>query len=111
MYNIICLVVYACWPCFRESKLTRILQDSLGGRTKTSIIATVSPALCNHEETLSTLDYAHRAKHITNRPEVNQRLSKKALIREYTGEIERLKRDLVAARDKNGIFLSPENYT
>lgn len=65
----------------RESKLTRILQDSLGGRTKTSIIATVSPAVCNMEETLSTLDYAHRAKHITNRPEINQRLTKKALIK------------------------------
>jgi len=65
----------------RESKLTRILQDSLGGRTKTSIIATVSPAQCNLEETLSTLDYAHRAKNITNRPEINQRLSKKALIK------------------------------
>ncbi len=65
----------------RESKLTRILQDSLGGRTKTSIIATISPAQCNMEETLSTLDYAHRAKNITNRPEVNQKLSKKALIK------------------------------
>lgn len=65
----------------RESKLTRILQDSLGGRTKTSIIATVSPAQCNMEETLSTLDYAHRAKNITNRPEINQRLSKKTLIK------------------------------
>lgn len=68
-------------PLHRESKLTRILQDSLGGRTKTSIIATISPAQCNVEETLSTLDYAHRAKNITNRPEVNQKLSKKALIK------------------------------
>lgn len=65
----------------RESKLTRILQDSLGGRTKTSIVATISPAHCNLEETLSTLDYAHRAKNITNRPEINQRLTKKALIK------------------------------
>ena len=65
----------------RESKLTRILQDSLGGRTKTSIIATVSPAQNSVEETLSTLDYAHRAKNIMNRPEVNQKLSKKALIK------------------------------
>ena len=66
---------------FRESKLTRLLQDSLGGRTKTSIIATVSPAAANLEETLSTLDYAHRAKNITNRPEVNQKLTKKALLK------------------------------
>ena len=75
-----CLGLCLC-PADRESKLTRILQDSLGGRTKTSIIATVSPALCNIEETLSTLDYAHRAKNITNRPEINQKLTKKALIK------------------------------
>ena len=62
---------------FRESKLTRLLQDSLGGRTKTSIIATISPASINLEETLSTLDYAHRAKNIQNKPEVNQKISKK----------------------------------
>nr|XP_006630558.1 PREDICTED: kinesin-like protein KIF11 [Lepisosteus oculatus] len=95
---------------YRESKLTRILQDSLGGRTKTSIIATVSPASINLEETLSTLDYANRAKNIMNKPEVNQKLTKRALIKEYTEEIERLKRDLAAAREKNGVYLSSENY-
>ncbi|XP_053548390.1 kinesin-like protein KIF11 [Bombina bombina] len=95
---------------YRESKLTRILQDSLGGRTKTSIIATVSPASINLEETVSTLEYAHRAKNIMNKPEVNQKLTKRALIKEYTEEIERLKRDLAAAREKNGVFLSVENY-
>uniref|UniRef100_A0A8C9SSK8 Kinesin-like protein n=1 Tax=Scleropages formosus TaxID=113540 RepID=A0A8C9SSK8_SCLFO len=95
---------------YRESKLTRILQDSLGGRTKTSIIATVSPASVNLEETLSTLEYASRAKNILNKPEVNQKLTKRALIKEYTEEIERLKRDLAAARDKNGVYLSTENF-
>ncbi|NWZ22268.1 KIF11 protein, partial [Asarcornis scutulata] len=91
-------------------KLTRILQDSLGGRTKTSIIATVSPASINLEETLSTLEYAHRAKNIMNKPEVNQKLTKKALIKEYTEEIERLKRDLAATREKNGVYISLENF-
>jgi len=86
------------------------LQESLGGRTKTSIIATVSPASINLEETLSTLDYAHRAKNITNRPEINQKLSKKALLKEYTEEIERLRRDLLAARERNGVYLAQENY-
>ncbi|KAL9983099.1 hypothetical protein ACROYT_G005228 [Oculina patagonica] len=95
---------------YRESKLTRLLQDSLGGRTKTSIIATISPALCNLEETLSTLDYAHRAKNILNRPEVNQKLTKRTLIKEYTDEIEKLKKDLLAAREKNGIYIAEENY-
>ncbi|XP_011359871.1 kinesin-like protein KIF11 [Pteropus vampyrus] len=95
---------------YRESKLTRILQDSLGGRTRTSIIATISPASLNLEETLSTLEYAHRAKNIMNKPEVNQKLTKKALIKEYTEEIERLKRDLAAAREKNGVYISEENF-
>ncbi|XP_063598256.1 kinesin-like protein Klp61F [Penaeus indicus] len=91
---------------YRESKLTRLLQDALGGRTKTSIIATISPASINLEETLSTLDYAHRAKNIQNKPEVNQKLNKKELI----GEIERLRRDLMAMREKNGVYLANENY-
>lgn len=95
---------------YRESKLTRILQDSLGGRTRTSIIATISPASFNLEETLSTLEYAHRAKNIMNKPEVNQKLTKKALIKEYTEEIERLKRDLAAAREKNGVYISEESF-
>ncbi|XP_032682727.1 kinesin-like protein Klp61F [Odontomachus brunneus] len=95
---------------YRESKLTRLLQESLGGRTKTSIIATVSPASINLEETLSTLDYAHRAKNITNRPEINQKLSKKALLKEYTEEIERLRRDLLASRERNGVYLAQDNY-
>lgn len=95
---------------YRESKLTRLLQDSLGGKTKTSIIATISPASVDIEDTLSTLDYASRAKKITNKPEMNQRLTKKALLREYTQEIERLRRDLQATREKNGIYIEEENY-
>ena len=57
-----------------ESKLTRLLQDSLGGRTKTCIIATISPGQSNMEETLSTSDYAMLAKSIHNLPELNQRI-------------------------------------
>lgn len=95
---------------YRESKLTRLLQESLGGRTKTSIIATISPGHKDLEETLSTLDYAHRAKNIQNKPEINQRLTKKTVLKEYTEEIDRLKRDLMAARDKNGIYLASETY-
>ncbi|XP_055885664.1 kinesin-like protein KIF11-B [Biomphalaria glabrata] len=104
------LVEHAPHVPYRESKLTRLLQDSLGGRTKTSIIATISPASSNLEETLSTLDYAFRAKNITNRPEINQKLTKKALLREYNEEIERLRRDLQACREKNGIYVAEENY-
>lgn len=67
---------------YRESNLTRLLQDSLGGKTKTTIIATISPAQCNLEETLSTLDYAHKAKSIRNKPEMNQKVVKKELIKD-----------------------------
>ncbi|KAG5342766.1 hypothetical protein C0989_008716 [Termitomyces sp. Mn162] len=95
---------------YRESKLTRLLQDSLGGRTKTCIIATISPARSNIEETLSTLDYAIRAKSIKNKPELNQRTTRNSLIKDYVAEIERLKADLVAAREKNGIFFSEETW-
>jgi kinesin family protein 11 len=94
----------------RESKLTRLLQDSLGGRTKTCIIATISPARSNMEETLSTLDYAIRAKSIRNRPEINQRMTRNALLKEYVAEIECLKADLLAAREKNGIFFSEDTW-
>jgi len=57
---------------YRDSKLTRLLQDSLGGNTKTIMIAAVSPANYNYDETLSTLRYASRAKFIQNKPKVNE---------------------------------------
>lgn len=95
---------------YRESKLTRLLQDSLGGRTKTCIIATLSPAKSNLEETISTLDYAFRAKNIRNKPQVNQAINKKTLLKEYTAEIEKLKSELIATRQRNGVYLTQENY-
>ncbi|GFQ04640.1 125 kDa kinesin-related protein [Phtheirospermum japonicum] len=95
---------------YRDSKLTRLLRDSLGGRTKTCIIATVSPAVHCLEETLSTLDYAHRAKHIKNKPEVNQKMMKSTLIKDLYGEIERLKTEVYAAREKNGVYIPKERY-
>ncbi len=67
---------------YRDSKLTRLLQDSLGGNTKTIMIAAVSPANYNYEETLSTLRYASRAKFIQNKPKINED-PKDALLREY----------------------------
>ncbi|XP_021819900.1 kinesin-like protein KIN-5C [Prunus avium] len=95
---------------YRDSKLTRLLRDSLGGRTKTCIIATVSPAVHCLEETLSTLDYAHRAKNIRNKPEVNQKMMKSTLIKDLYGEIERLKAEVYAAREKNGVYIPKERY-
>lgn len=57
---------------YRDSKLTRLLQDSLGGNTKTIMIAAISPANYNYEQTLSTLRYASRAKFIQNKPKINE---------------------------------------
>ncbi|KAG8374281.1 hypothetical protein BUALT_Bualt11G0115200 [Buddleja alternifolia] len=65
-----------------ESKLTRLLRDSLGGKTKTCIIATVSPSALSLEETLSTLDYAFRAKSIKNKPEVNRKVVRSAVVKD-----------------------------
>lgn len=57
---------------YRDSKLTRLLQDSLGGNTKTVMIANIGPADYNFDETLSTLRYASRAKNIKNKPKINE---------------------------------------
>jgi hypothetical protein len=57
---------------YRDSKLTLLLKDSLGGNSKTSIIATISPFDVNYQETLSTLHFAKRAKLIKNRAVVNE---------------------------------------
>ena len=57
---------------YRDSKLTRMLQDSLGGNTKTVMIDAISPSEYNYDETLSTLRYASRAKAIKNKPRVNE---------------------------------------
>lgn len=75
---------------YRDSKLTRLLQDSLGGNTRTLMVACLSPADNNYEETLSTLRYANRAKSIQNRPQINED-PKEALLREYQEEIRKLR--------------------
>ncbi len=67
---------------YRDSKLTRLLQDSLGGNTKTVMIANLGPADYNFDETLSTLRYAHRAKQIKNAPHINED-PKDAMLRQF----------------------------
>eukprot|EP00158_Paraphelidium_tribonemae_P007080 Partr_v1_DN28102_c0_g1_i2_m55385 putative Kinesin family member len=78
---------------YRDSKLTRLLQDSLGGNSKTCMIAACSPADYNFDETMSTLRYAHRAKQIKNKPKINED-PKDAMLREYQDEIKRLQEQL-----------------
>ena len=76
---------------YRDSKLTRLLQDSLGGNTKTLMICALSPADYNYEETLSTLKYGNRAKQIKNAPKVNED-PKDAQLRDFAEEISKLKK-------------------
>jgi len=83
---------------YRNSKLTRLLQDSLGGNSKTVMCATISSADTNYVETISTLRYAGRAKSIQNRTHVNEE-PKDALLRHFQEEIEELKRQL-----EEGVF-------
>lgn len=78
---------------YRDSKLTRLLEDSLGGNTKTIMIAAVSPASDSYDETMGTLRYASRAKCIKNAPKINED-PKDALLKQYTQEIARLQRVL-----------------
>ncbi|XP_040916818.1 kinesin family member 3Cb [Toxotes jaculatrix] len=78
---------------YRDSKLTRLLQDSLGGNAKTVMIATVGPSHKNFDESLATLRYASRAKNIKNKPRINED-PKDALLREFQEEIARLKAQL-----------------
>ena len=78
---------------YKDSKLTRLLADSLGGNTKTVMFANISPASYNYDETVGTLRYASRAKLIKNAPKVNED-PKDALLRKYEEEIKALKEQL-----------------
>ncbi|MEE6474474.1 hypothetical protein FKM82_010395 [Ascaphus truei] len=90
---------------YRDSVLTWLLKDSLGGNSKTIMIATISPADINYGETLSTLRYANRAKNIINKPTINEDCNVK-LIRELRAEIVRLKA-LLAQGNQIALLDSP----
>ncbi|XP_054836324.1 kinesin-like protein KIF14 [Eublepharis macularius] len=89
---------------YRESVLTWLLKESLGGNSKTAMIATVSPAASNVEETLSTLRYAKQACFIINIAKVNEDMNAK-LIQELKAEIEKLK-----LAQKNVQNVDPEKH-
>lgn len=87
---------------YRDSKLTRLLQDSLGGNSRTLMIANIGPANYNLEETMTTLRYAHRAKSIHNKPRVNED-PKDTLMRKLKDEIASLQEALLKkARSEEG---------
>jgi hypothetical protein len=93
---------------YRDSKLTRILQDSLGGNTKTVMCAIAGPADFNYDETLSTLRYANRAKNIKNKPAINED-PKDTMLREYQEEISRLRAQLQSLNFPKVSNLEQEN--
>ncbi|KAJ1281005.1 hypothetical protein BS78_04G275400 [Paspalum vaginatum] len=82
---------------YRDSKLTRLLQDSLGGNSKTVMIACISPADINAEETINTLKYANRARNIQNKAVVN-RDPNAAEVQKLRSRVEQLQTELLFAR-------------
>jgi len=78
---------------FRDSKLTKLLSDSLGGNTKTVMIANIGPSESNLDETMSSLRYANRAKNIKNKPRINED-PKDAMIRKMKDELSDLQKQL-----------------
>ncbi|CEP11189.1 hypothetical protein [Parasitella parasitica] len=95
---------------YRESKLTRILKDSLGGSTKTCIIATVAPSIQNQEEIRSTLDYASHAKGICNQPRSNNVINRERHLDSLVSTIEQLQDELRVNYEKNGVFMTKKTY-
>lgn len=91
---------------YRESKLTRILKDSLGGNYKTTLIVTCSPHSYNAEETLSTLNFAKRAKNVKNTVKINL----KKTTEEYERVIANLQERLRIVTLKNSQF-SPISFS
>jgi kinesin family protein 3/17 len=79
---------------YRDSKLTRILEDSLGGNCRTTMMAMISPAFDSLPETLSTLKFATRAKKVKNEARINEDVDHRALLRKYELELKRLREEL-----------------
>ena len=75
---------------YRDSKLTRVLQESLGGNSKTCLIIACSPSIYNESETLSTLRFGERAKRIKNKPKINKEIT----VSELQKLVEQLKENL-----------------
>ncbi|KAK6265212.1 hypothetical protein QUC31_016049 [Theobroma cacao] len=86
---------------YRDSRLTFLLQDSLGGNSKTTIIANVSPSICAANETLSTLKFAQRAKLIQNNAKVNE---------DASGDVHALQRQIQQLKGQLSSLLKHHNF-
>jgi len=89
---------------YRDSKLTRLLSQALGGNSLTNIICTASPAAVNYYQTLSTLRFAMRDKIVKTKPILNQVLDDKNAIEFYKMEIKRLQEELNNGKKSKKIF-------
>lgn len=90
---------------YRDSKLTRILEDSLGGNCKTTMMAMITPSADAFAESLSTLKFATRAKKIKNEARINEDVDQRALLRKYEIELRKLKQEL---QQKENLDVFPE---
>ena len=101
---------------YRESKLTRVLQESLGGNSKTCLIITCSPSIYNESESLSTLRFGERAKKIKNKPKINKEITVAELQKIITQLKENLKKadariaQLEKFIQQNGLNVPTSNY-
>lgn len=86
---------------FRDSKLTRILQHSLGGNARTAIICTMSPAHSHVEQSRNTLLFATCAKQVATKAQVNVVMSDKALVKQLQKELARLESELRALKSRS----------
>jgi centromeric protein E len=91
---------------YRDSKLTRILQASLGGNAVTAIICTISPAIV--DESRSTLNFAMSAKRVKNKPKVNESVSDATLLKRLRKEIASMSEELDRERKKNSLLKTVE---
>lgn len=107
-------LVEASWKtifCFlRDSKLTRLLQEALGGRAKTSFIITLSPTSSAMESTLATLEFSKNLKYITNNLEPNKFTSTSNMVNALKEEITKLQKDLNSLRTGKGFYIDKDNY-
>ncbi|XP_031626189.1 kinesin-like protein Klp61F [Contarinia nasturtii] len=95
---------------YRDSKLTRIMQESLGGNAKTAIVASIGSGNGSIEETIQALEFLNRMKCITNHPKINERLDDARTLNEMAMEIRKLKMDIEANINKTGHFLTDDMY-
>ena len=92
---------------YRDSQLTRLLQNALGGKSKTTMIITLSPSKLDYDESMSSLEYGHRAQNIRNRPEVTETKNVARHVDHLTEEIKKLQSQLMLQSNKAGGIMIP----